>query len=206
MNCTEFQNALPDLMEGGAAAEAEGHLKSCAACADLVADLQEIAGQARLLAASDEPAPNVWERIRESVESEFRVRPQAARRALWWGAGQSRWAIPVWAGAIAALLLLGFELNTMRQMPESSPSAVAVVPPAALVDSDDLKLLAAVEKRHPDKRARYKSHLEAVNASIRDAKRSVEQDPSNELARERLIQAYDQKGALYEMAMTQSMK
>ena len=206
MNCTEFQNGLPAFMEGGA--EAEGHLKSCAACADLVADLEEIAGQARLLAASEEPAPYVWERIRESVESESRVRPQAAlpRRALWWGAGQSRWAIPVWAGAVAALLLLGFELNTMRQLPESSPAAVAVVQPAALVDSDDLKLLAAVEKRHPDKRARYKAHLEAVNASIRDAKRSVEQDPGNELARERLIQAYDQKGALYEMAMTQSMK
>jgi len=207
MNCTEFQNALPDFIDGGAAPEAEGHLKSCAACAGLVTDLREIAGQARLLAASEEPGPQVWERIAESVESEVMARPDAAppRRTLWWGAGQSRWAIPAWAATVAALLLLSFQLNTLRQAPEA-PAGVAVVKPAALVDNDDLKLLEAVGKRHPNKRARYREHIEAVNASIRDAKRSVEQDPANELARERLIQAYDQKSALYEMAMTQSMK
>lgn len=207
MNCTEFQNALPDFIDGGAAPEAEGHLKSCAACAGLVTDLREIAGQARLLAASEEPGPQVWERIAESVESEAMARPDAAplRRALWWGAEQSRWAIPAWAATVAALLLLSFQLNTMRQVP-ATPTGVAVVQPAALVDNDDLELLEAVAKRHPNKRARYRAHIEAVNASIRDAKRSVEEDPANELARERLIQAYDQKSALYEMAMAQSMK
>ena len=207
MNCTEFQNALPDFIDGGAAPEAEGHLKSCAACAGLVTDLREIAGQARLLAASEEPGPQIWERIAESVESEVMARPEAApRRALWWGAGQSRWAIPAWAATVAALLLLSFQLNTLRQAPAGPPVGVAVVHPAALVDNDDLKLLDAVGKRHPSKRERYKAHMEAVNASIRDAKRSVEEDPANELARERLIQAYDQKSALYEMAMAQSMK
>ena len=208
MNCTEFQNALPDFMDGGAAAEAEGHLKSCAACAGLVADLQEIAGQARLLAASDEPGPHVWARIAESaaMEGVARAAAPAPTRALWWGAGQSRWAVPAWAAAVAALLLLAFGVNTMRQTPANPAGGVAVVQPAALVDDDDLKLLSVVEKRAPSKRARYKAHLEAVNASIRDAKRSVEQDPGNELARERLIQAYDQKSALYEMAMARSMQ
>lgn len=208
MNCTEFQNALPDFIDSGVAPEAEGHLKSCAACAGLVTDLREIAGQARLLAASEEPGPQVWERIAESVESEAMAVPDPAppRRALWWGAGQSPWAVPAWAATVAALLLLSFQLNTLRQTPESIPAGVAVVKPAPLVDNDDLKLLDAVGKRHPNKRERYKAHFEAVNASIRDAKRSVEADPGNELARERLIQAYDQKSALYEMAMTQSLQ
>ncbi|MGH9493343.1 MAG: anti-sigma factor family protein [Terriglobales bacterium] len=208
MNCTEFQNALPNFIDGGAAAEAEGHLKSCAACAGLVADLQEIAGQARLLAAAEEPGEHLRARIMKSVAMEGLVRAAAPapRRALWWGAGQSRWAVPAWAGAVAALLLLAFGLNTMRETPANPAGAVAVVHPAVLVDDDDLKLLSVVEKRAPSKRARYKAHLEAVNASIRDAKRSAEQDPGNELARERLIQAYDQKSALYEMAMAGSMR
>jgi hypothetical protein len=207
MNCTEFQNALPDCIDGGAPAEAEGHLKSCVACAELVADLKEIAGQARLLAA-DEPSPGVWSRIEKSLVLEGLVRAAAPapRRALWWGARQNRWAVPAWAGAVAALLLLAFGMNTLRQ-PTTPPGGVAVLKPAALVDDDDMKFLAAVEKRTPSKgAARYKTHLEAVNASIRDAKRSVEQDPRNELARERLIQAYDQKSALYEMAMARSMQ
>lgn len=208
MNCMEFQNALPDFIDGGAAPEAEGHVKSCAVCAGLVADLKEITGQARLLAAADEPGPEMWTRIERVLEQEglVRVEVPAPRRALWWGAGQNRWAVPAWAGAVAALLLLAFGLNTLRQAPATPPAGVAVVQPAALVDSDDLKLLDAVGKRSPNKRAHYKAHLEAVNASIRDAKRSVEQDPGNELARERLVQAYDQKSALYEMAMTRSMQ
>jgi len=208
MNCMEFQNALPDLLDGGAAPEVEEHPKSCTACAGLVADLKEISAQARLLAASEEPGEHVWARIMESVESDAlgHTEVPAPLRALWWGAGQSRWAVPVWAASVAALLLLGFELNTLRQAPATPPAGVAVVQPAALVDNDDLQLLSVVEKRSPAKRARYKAHLEAVNASIRDAKRSVEEDPANELAQERLIQAYDQKSALYEMAMTRSMQ
>lgn len=208
MNCMEFQNALPGLLDGGAAPEVEGHLKSCAGCAGLVADLKEITGQARLLAAAEEPGPEVWTRIARSFEQEglVSVEVPAPRRALWWGAGQSRWAVPVWAGAVAALLLLGIEFNTLRQAPATPPAGVAAVRPATLVDNDDLQMLSMVEKRSPSKRARYKAHLEAVNASIRDAKRSVEQDPGNELAQERLIQAYDQKSALYEMAMSRSMQ
>jgi len=208
MNCMEFQNALPDILDGGAAPEVEGHLKSCAGCAGLVADLKEITEQARLLAAAEEPGPEVWTRLALSFEREGLVRAEAPapRRAVWWGAGQNRWAIPVWAASVAALLLLGFEFNTLRRAPATPPEGVAVVQPAALVDNDDLQLLSVVGKQSPSKRARYKAHLEAVNASIRDAKRSVEEDPANELAQERLIQAYDQKSALYEMAMTRSMQ
>ncbi len=207
MNCRELQNGLADFLDGEAPAEAQGHLKSCAACSALVADLKEISGQARLLAAAEEPRPEVWSRIERSLELEGLVRDAApvSASALWWGAGQSRWAVPAWAGAVAALLLLAFGVSGLWQTP-ATPEPTAVVQPAALVDDDDMRFLAAVEKRAPSKSVRYKKHLEAVNASIRDAKRSVEQDPRNELARERLIQAYDQKSALYDMAMTRSLQ
>ena len=207
MNCRELQNGLADFLDGEATAEAQGHLKSCAACSALVEDLKEISGQARLLAAAEEPGPEVWRKIEAALEREGLVRDAApvSASALWWGAGQSRWAVPAWASAVAALLLLAFGVNSLRQAPVT-PDPTAVVQPAALVDDDDMRFLAAVEKRAPSKSVRYKKHLEAVNASIRDAKRSVEQDPRNELARERLIQAYDQKSALYDMAMTRSLQ
>ncbi len=207
MNCRELQNGLADFFDGEAPAEAQGHLKSCAACSALVADLKEISGQARLLAATEEPGPEVWRKIEAALEQEGLVRTEAPvpARALWWGAGQSSWAVPAWAATVAALLLLALGVNSLRQTP-ATPEPTAVVQPAVLVDDDDMRFLAAVEKRAPSKSVRYKKHLEAVNASIRDAKRSVEQDPENELARERLIQAYDQKSALYDMAMTRSLQ
>jgi hypothetical protein len=206
MNCTEFQKGLAEFLDGGAGAEAEAHRKSCAACAGLVEDLEEISAQARLLAAAEEPGEHLRARILAAVEAEGLSRVATlAPHSLWWGAGQSRWAVPVWAAAVAALLLLAFGVRTLQQT-QPAPQPAAVVQPAPLVDNDDMQFLSMVAKKHPSKSARYQKHLEAVNASIRDAKRSVEEDPDNELARERLIQAYDQKSAMYEMAMAGSMR
>src|SRR5574341_1023352 len=130
MNCTQFQNGLADFIDGEAAAEAQGHLKSCPGCAGLVADLREISGQARLLAAAEEPAPELWSRIEGALEREGLVRDASpvSARALWWGAEQSRWAVPAWAAAVAALLLLAFGVSTLRQTP-ATPDPTAVVQP-----------------------------------------------------------------------------
>ncbi len=49
MNCAEFQEFLPEGFEGGRTAEQDLHLKSCAACSGLVADLELIAREARQL-------------------------------------------------------------------------------------------------------------------------------------------------------------
>ncbi len=45
-----------------------------------------------------------------------------------------------------------------------------------------------------------------MNAYIRDARRSVAQDPNDEEAREYLMQAYSQKALLYEMAVSHSLQ
>ena len=50
----------------------------------------------------------------------------------------------------------------------------------------------------------YRENLDAVNAYIRDARRAVEEDPTDMGARGHLIRAYDAKALLYEMAMYRS--
>ena len=49
MTCAEFQKALPYIIETGGNAEQEEHLRTCAKCSDLVADLKYIAECAKLL-------------------------------------------------------------------------------------------------------------------------------------------------------------
>jgi hypothetical protein len=70
MNCTEFQEVLPHIIESGGNADQEAHLQSCDSCSALVRDLKYIAEQARLLLPMYDPNPRVWKNIEESLQRE----------------------------------------------------------------------------------------------------------------------------------------
>ena len=74
MNCEQFQDALPQIMEGGGSPEHEAHLNSCDACSALVRDLKYIAEQAKLLLPMRDPNPRVWQNIEESLQREGLIR------------------------------------------------------------------------------------------------------------------------------------
>ena len=65
-------------------------------------------------------------------------------------------------------------------------------------------MLSMVQQKSPALLSTYRENLDTVNAYIRDAKRTVELDPTDMGARGHLIRAYDQKALLYEMAMYRS--
>ena len=70
MTCAEFQKLLPQLYESGSTAEGHEHLQGCETCSDLVADLNYIADQAKLLLPMRDPSPKVWHKIQNSLERE----------------------------------------------------------------------------------------------------------------------------------------
>jgi hypothetical protein len=72
------------------------------------------------------------------------------------------------------------------------------------MDNSDQQLLAEVSVSNPAMRATYEKSLRSVNSYISDARKSVEANPGDEDAREQLMQAYEQKAALYEMAMSRA--
>ena len=63
MNCGEFERVLPEFLEGEHTREQQAHFDSCSACANLRADLDFISSQAKLLVASEEPRPAVWDAL-----------------------------------------------------------------------------------------------------------------------------------------------
>jgi len=204
MTCAEFQKVLPYIIEGGGNPEQEEHLRSCPVCSDLVADLKHIAGQARLLLPLEEPHPRVWLGIREALEQEKLIRPAQAR--LW---DFVIWRPAPWLAA-AAMVLLTFGVFLYQRGDQARITPGAAPPPvkelasatfAEFMDPDDQQLLSEVSERVPSLRTTYEENLRKVNASILDARRSVEQNPDDDDAREYLIQAYGQKAMLYDMAM-----
>jgi hypothetical protein len=216
MNCTEFQEILPEVFEAGRTAEQEAHLKSCPRCSGLLADLDLIAREARQLQELAEPSPRVWNSIeielrRERVIHEVQGGPLlVAPRARPWNLG-------AWLAPVAALALVAFGIGVYQRglrSPESAPQ-LTVTAPAQIpnpqtaktppANNEDQQLLAAVASRSPGMRAQYASNLQNVNAYIRDAEESAQADPNDEEAQQIVMDAYEQRAAVYEMALDRSL-
>jgi len=209
MTCQEFERVFAEL-EGGHSFEADEHLRMCSRCWDLVSDLDAISQQARLLQASEEPSPRVWNSIEIALRQEGLIgqsqldRP-ARQRVRW----QLRWLAPV---AAAILLVAGFFLREHRGGPLQlvartvSPAATNPRPDAiSPMVADEDQLLSIVAARAPGLRDGYASNLRAVDAYIRDAESSARENPNDEIAQQYLTNAYEQRAMVYEIAMARSL-
>jgi len=207
MTCVEFQEVLPDIMEGQRNAEHEAHLHSCSVCSGLVSDLNLISEQARFLQASEEPSPRVWNRLEIALRQEGLIRQPGRDRSLV-HAFSRRWS-PAWLLPVAAILVIAFGVTVYKggrsQQIASNRVAAPVAMSLAANSNDDQQLLEVVGSRTPSMRTSYADNLQNVNAYIRDAEQTVQNDPNDEEAQRSLMAAYEQKAMVYEMALDRSL-
>jgi hypothetical protein len=71
---------------------------------------------------------------------------------------------------------------------------------------DDQQLLDVVSRRAPAMRASYEANLRDVNSYIRDAEESAKINPNDEQAQQYLMNAYEQKSMVYEIALNRSVR
>jgi len=210
MNCVQFERVLPDYLEGGHTAEQQAHLNSCPACSGLLADLNFIASQARLLQAIDEPSPRVWNALEIQLRREGLIRgpqPTRPRLADFFLRWRAAWMVPV---AAVLVIAAGIKLYRPAKVGDTSPVAKQVSIPspthskpvvrAPAVSAEDEQLLNSFASRVPTQQASYKANLDDANAFIRDAEESVRNDPNDVETQQLLINAYEQKQMLYDLA------
>jgi hypothetical protein len=214
MNCAEFQEVLPEVIAGDRTAEQESHLKSCPVCSGLVADLDLIASEARLLQEVAEPSPRVWNSIEITLRQEGIIRDPHRGPSLV-PPGPRRWNL-AWLAPLAAVVLVGFGIIVYQRgsgdsklsadLHTPTPAAVANLQtgkkPSSVNKIEDDQLLAAVA---PAMQAQYASNLQNVNAYIQDAEESAQADPNDEEAQQIVMDAYGQRAAVYEMALDRSL-
>ena len=70
---------------------------------------------------------------------------------------------------------------------------------------NDDELLQEVADKTPAAQAQYQDHLRKANEYIQDAKQDVAADPNDDEARRSLMEAYQQKAMLFDMAMDRSL-
>jgi len=210
MNCVDLQRSLAKI-EDGSSAEQQAHLKCCPGCSALLAELNLIASAAVELRAADKPSPRVWNSIEIALRQEGMIHPPRAHSSLIPSLG-SRWGWSRWMVPAAAVLLIVLSVYLHQHsaavpvarnaaQPEVS-SAVSDVEIAGLNDDD---LLQEISQQTPAMRAQCEDNLRRVNQYIRDAKSDVAANPNDEDAHRSLLEAYQQKAMLFELAMDRSL-
>ena len=212
MTCVELQESLIENERGSTAAQ-QAHIRNCSHCAALVADLLVIACAAGDLRGAHEPSVRVWNSIEATLRREGIIRPQRGSHSLlpsfagsW---GWARWALPV---AAALLITIGWAVRQHAPGPQlsgvaltSQPTLSEPVADAAIAGLNDNDLLAELSQQAPSLQAQYVENLRRVNDYIRDAKTTLAANPNDEEAHRALLDAYQEKAMLFELALDRSL-
>jgi hypothetical protein len=223
MKCEQFQEVLEQQDAGELPKPALAHLQDCDACRSLSADFEAIRAMA-LEVDADVAAPpeRVWISLRNQLEAEGLIRelqqatPRDATSAApgWWAVFQR----PAVAGAflgimIAAAGTVGYLSNFTQtsvqtqlapvQEASSVPSADSVFKEEVLtVGSDSIP---GLQRQDTAVTNSIRRNLQVVDNIIAMCEKSVREQPDNQMAREYLYGAYQQKAELLSTAMNHSM-
>ncbi len=206
MRCDEFWQISGEWMDGERRPSAASHVAGCARCRALIADLEMIRNASALL-PEVEPAPQVWTAIRSQLEKEGLIRTPSLRPSGgWWtrlGAfGAFR---PALAGAYLSLVImgatvLGVQMRTTNRADQEATwlqrAQTTMTPVAAELSTAETKTVPALQAQGNDVTATLNHNLAIVDNMISMCEKSVREDPQNEMTRDYLYTAYQQKADL----------
>jgi hypothetical protein len=213
ITCREFLAHLEPWMEGERSPDAQAHLRSCPRCSSAVSDLELIRTEARSWSAAEQDAPErVWTSLRAQLEQEGLIRETIparedaakapAPRAGWFSSLFPRLPRPVLAGAyLAALVAVAFALSgpVNKRVNEArwlKGTQISTSPLSAQLDFAEQNSNSYVARSNPDVTASLHQNLALVDKYIALCEKSVDEEPQNEVARDYLYEAYQQKADL----------
>ena len=176
MNCQQFQETLPFIIESGGGGEDDSHLQTCSSCASLVQDLRYIAEQAKLLLPMHDPNPRVWKNIEQSLQREgllegrtpplghIKKNPTSQTEAKSWT--PLGWALALTAVIAFAVVLINYKPKQLPQTPLTAQNNAA--DPTQFnsgFNSDDRQLISQLSQQAPDAQRAYEANSKVVKAA-----------------------------------------
>jgi hypothetical protein len=213
MQCERFEQML-ERQEGPLPEPALSHLESCEGCRNLMADFGAIHDVAVALGAEGvAPPERVWIALRNQLEAEGMIHELEAEpaRHAWWAAFQR----PAFAGSFLALILAAAAavsyqysspLSAVHTLP-ATEDAAPFVPSAESVFKEEMLTVGAgpiLERQDSAVTDSIRRNLRVVDNFIAMCEKSVHEQPDNQMAREYLYGAYQQKAELLAAAMSRS--
>jgi hypothetical protein len=203
--CKDFQSFLEPWMNGERSPEARAHVRDCPECAMLAGDLEAIHTSARDWGAADAVPPGrIWTAIRAQLEAEKIIRePQLRKETGGWFEGAFRGLrrpalASVYVGVIVAVAFLvsGPVTRHYNQQRWLDGTEDFTVPVNTQLTSAEQAAVSSFGPSDPGVTASLNQNLEIVDNYIALCEKSVQEDPENELARDYLYSAYQQKADL----------
>jgi hypothetical protein len=125
-----------------------------------------------------------------------------------WHRWRASWLVPVAAGlAIFAVVKLyhpagiGNDSSVAKQTPAALQATATNAKAKAPLSHEDQQWLKTVADRPPAQLAKFESDLDQANAFIQDAQDSLQRDPNDLYMQQMLMNAYEQKQMLYQLAV-----
>jgi hypothetical protein len=205
MQCKDVQAVLEQQGFVPVPEKARAHVAGCNSCRSLVADLTSIVAAAHLLPAEVEPPPRVWKSLRQQLEAEGIIKSGA--RLPWWQGASELFRTRAFAlASVAALVALAATLQ-FQQPAQHSPQVRSISPDTL---SDTASILSRDEASLPTIHLAagtnvinisLRQNLDIVDKFIVDCEQRMKEDPADQLTRDYLTGAYQQKAELISVMM-----
>lgn len=200
MNCERYSEWLGESVDGmltpANQADLDAHVRTCAACRELLSDLNAIRAAA---AALDRPTPSpaVWAAIAAKIET-----PRSPRRRA------TAWVQLAAAAGLVTLLgtaaWFGLSTGTSRGSGESAAELARAASELQLAEQHYLNAIASLEQLtvrkdsalDPAVAAEIAQSLQSIDRAIDDSRAALETDPGSFVAQTSLLEALRMKVAL----------
>ncbi len=223
MQCEQFEQFLVQQDEGALPKTALSHMEGCEACRALSADFGAIHKVALELGALGiSPPERVWISLRNQLEAEGLIRGPQTESLSANHSGDGRWAVfqrPAFAGAflglvLAAASMIGYWSNAPQSAAHYSQLTpqpeVSSVPTADSIFKEEVLTVGTdsvpgVQRQDTAVTDSIRRNLQIVDNFIAICEKSVREQPDNQMAREYLYGAYQQKAELLATATSRSL-
>jgi len=216
-NCRQFSRQVAEYLEGEKRPEVVAHASECLFCGVVLQDLEAIISESRALPLVEPPA-RVWVNIRATLVEEGMIHEPESWARRWLAPLSGVWR-PAPVVALAGMLVLAVTLTVSRRGLNPSTTHTASLTPASservasgTVSSENAALAQTVDGMERDYQSRkttmepaleatYEKSLASLDDSIRQCQDSIEKEPDNNLARQYLMSAYQEKADVLSAAL-----
>jgi len=212
MQCRDVEFAVEQEGLAPLPEAARAHVAACSHCQEFVADLAAIVSAANELPSEVTPPARVWVSLRTQLELEGIIRmpvvPARGERAPWWRGFNDLFRSRTLATAIVGLVIVAAGVLQLRQPSEEASLKVAgpawqipFAQTAKVLNEQEIDLSNMQLASTTAVDASFRQNLKQVDDFIADCERRVNAEPQDDLAREYLSNAYQQKAELLSAMM-----
>jgi len=205
MQCKEVEVVLEQEGWTPVPEAARAHLADCGHCQSLIEDLSAIVATAHLLPSEVEPPARVWKSLRAQLADEDIIKlPAAAKPSTsWWNGFADLFRARVLATAAVAMLIaaaIGFPTHRPSQLPATEAQNI-YAGTATDLRNDEAHLTNMQPASDSPVDVSLRQNLEIVDQFIADCEQRMKDNPRDDLTREYLSGAYQQKAQLLSAMM-----